>query len=138
MQNPSISPICAFTSNDWLCDSGCTYRVSPFKEVFSELLKTDKIMLWHNRLDHMSEKSLNILKKHAILSDNDVYGNLPFCDTCVPGKSHRVFFLTPVPANVSKCTLEHLYMDVWGPASVASHSGSVYFLSIIDDFLRKV
>ena len=29
-------------------------------------------------------------------------------------------------------------MDVWGPASVSPHSGCVYFLSVIDDFSRKV
>ena len=52
---------------------------------------------------------------------------------------HRVSFpSTPAPANVSKCILEYLHMDVWGPASVSSHSGCVYFLSVIDDFSRKV
>ena len=33
----NASPVCTFTSNDWLCDSGCTYHVGPFKEVFYEL-----------------------------------------------------------------------------------------------------
>ncbi|XP_042030009.1 uncharacterized protein LOC121776931 [Salvia splendens] len=192
----NASPMCPFTSNDWLCDSGCTYHVSPFKEVFTEIklvtntyvsmaddkkceilgigtvclkfendyalnlkdvryvpdlyynlmsctaleksgmggkwgegymkickgsmcvfkakrkcglyvctavpltcdkscanvVKTDKLMLWHNRLGHMSKKGLNILKKHDILSESDVHGNLPFCDTCVLGKQQSYFF----------------------------------------------
>ena len=31
----------------------------------------DKTMLWHNRLGHMSEKSLNILKKNELLPENE-------------------------------------------------------------------
>ncbi|XP_047953855.1 uncharacterized mitochondrial protein AtMg00300-like [Salvia hispanica] len=107
-------------------------------KAYANVVKTDKTVLWHNKIGHMSAKGLNILKKHAILSDSDVHDDLPFCDTCVLGKQHKVSFPTPTPANVSKDILEYVHMDVWGPASVSTHSGAVYFLSIIDDFSRKV
>ena len=31
-----------------------------------------------------------------------------------------------------------MHADVWGPASVTTHGGCSYFLSIFDDFSRKV
>ena len=86
----------------------------------------------------MSQKGLKLLKNSDILSELDFKNELSFCETCVMGKQHRVSFPTPVTENVSQAVLEYLHMDVWGPASVTTHSGSVYFLSIVDDFSRKV
>ena len=38
----------------------------------------------------------------------------------------------------AKKPLERVFMDLWGPAPVSSVGGGKYFLSIIDDFSRKV
>ncbi|KAF8773182.1 Retrovirus-related Pol polyprotein like [Argiope bruennichi] len=40
--------------------------------------------------------------------------------------------------RVTKSVLEKVHMDLWGPTPVNSLGGSKYFLSIIDDFSRKV
>ena len=84
------------------------------------------------------KKGLNILKKMNFLPENEFQNSLSFCDTCVLGKQHRVSFPTPTTENISTSVLEYLHMDVWGPAFVSTHSRSVYFLSVIDDFSRKV
>ncbi|GBM20410.1 Retrovirus-related Pol polyprotein from transposon TNT 1-94 [Araneus ventricosus] len=41
-------------------------------------------------------------------------------------------------AITTKALLERVYMDIWGPAPVKSLGGNLYFLSIIDDFSRKI
>ncbi|GBM34909.1 Retrovirus-related Pol polyprotein from transposon TNT 1-94 [Araneus ventricosus] len=40
--------------------------------------------------------------------------------------------------RVTKSVLDKVHMDLWGPAPVNSLGGSKYFLSIIDDFSRKI
>ena len=100
----------------------CTVVPLTCEKAFANVVKYDRTMLWHNRLGHMSAKGLGILKKHVILSYNDVHSELPFYDSCVLSKQHRVSFPSHVPANVSKCILEYLHMDVWGPDFVSSHS----------------
>ncbi|KAK4394561.1 Retrovirus-related Pol polyprotein from transposon TNT 1-94 [Sesamum angolense] len=46
-------------------------------------------------------------------------------------------FLIPNPVT-SSCVLDYVHADVWGPANVPSHGGNRFFLSIIDNFSRKV
>ena len=104
----------------------------------AHVVKENNTILWHNRLGHMSEKGMHILHKSGYLCDKDVSMPLPFCDTCVLGKQHRVSFPTSMPVSVSKDVLEYLHADVWGPSSVTSHGGCSYFLSVVDDFSRKV
>jgi len=33
---------------------------------------------------------------------------------------------------------EYVHPDIWGPTSVKTHGGGSYFLSIIDDYSRRV
>ena len=101
-------------------------------------MKVNNTVLWHNRLGHMSEKGMHILHKHGYLLDDDVNLPLPFCDTCIKGKQHKVSFPVSVPTCSSTNVLEYLHADVWGPASVTTYGGYSYFLSIVDDCSRKV
>ena len=39
---------------------------------------------------------------------------------------------------MSPCILDYVHADVWGPSTVPTHGGNRYFLSIIDNFSRKV
>ncbi|KAL2238396.1 UNVERIFIED_CONTAM: Retrovirus-related Pol polyprotein from transposon TNT 1-94 [Sesamum indicum] len=98
----------------------------------------DMTALWHKRLGHMSLKGLGFLKKDGIL--NDKIENLDFCDDCVLGKYHKVHFPTPSQSlpSMSSCILDYVHADVWGPSSVPTHGGNRYFLSIIDNYSRKV
>ncbi|TXG53283.1 hypothetical protein EZV62_022452 [Acer yangbiense] len=52
------------------------------------------------------------------------------------GKQHRLSF-TAAHHNTKK-VLEYFHSDFWGPGKVPTHGGSNYFLSLIDDYSRKV
>ncbi|TXG49068.1 hypothetical protein EZV62_024943 [Acer yangbiense] len=38
----------------------------------------------------------------------------------------------------TKEILQYVHSDLWGPSKVPTHGGNVYFLSLIDDYTRKV
>ena len=50
---------------------------------------------------------------------------------------YSLIFQSNTHNNVKQYIFERVYIDVWGPSPVASVGGCNYFLSIIDDFLRK-
>lgn len=39
---------------------------------------------------------------------------------------------------LGKLKLDYIHSDLWGPARVSTHGGSRYFLTLIDDFSRKL
>ncbi|XP_021300469.1 uncharacterized protein LOC110428874, partial [Herrania umbratica] len=94
----------------------------------------DVTRLWHMRLGHMSEKGMTELSKHGLLCGQKT-GKLDFCEHCIYGKQHRVKFSTAT--HRTKCTVDYIHSDLWGPSPVASKSGSLYMLIFIDDFSRK-
>ncbi|KAL2235906.1 UNVERIFIED_CONTAM: Retrovirus-related Pol polyprotein from transposon TNT 1-94 [Sesamum indicum] len=98
----------------------------------------DFTTLWHKRLGHISQKGLDFLKRDGIL--NDRIDKIEICDECVMGKQHRVHFPTSPSLNpsMSPCILDYVHADVWGPSNTPTHGGNRYFLSIIDNFSRKV
>lgn len=95
----------------------------------------DKTRLWHLRLGHMSERGLKELAKQGLFG-SDKIGNLEFCEDCVLGKSSRGSFKRS--SQKSNERLDYAHLDLWGPAQCVSLGGNMYFLSIIDDFSRKV
>ena len=58
-----------------------------------------------------------------------------FCEHCIYGKQSQVRF----PSRVTRENeiLELVHSDVFGPISVPSFCGSLYYVSFIDDFSRK-
>nr|KYP64657.1 Retrovirus-related Pol polyprotein from transposon TNT 1-94 [Cajanus cajan] len=80
----------------------------------------DKTKLWHLRLGHVSERGLIEL----------------FCEHCVLGKSHKVKFGTGI--HVSSRPFEYVHADLWGPSRVKTPGGGSYFLTIVDDFTRRM
>ncbi|KAL0310312.1 UNVERIFIED_CONTAM: Retrovirus-related Pol polyprotein from transposon TNT 1-94 [Sesamum calycinum] len=82
-------------------------------------------------------KGLELLHKHGILTGR--FDEMDFCDDCTLGKQHKVHFPSPTPnPTASACVLDYVHVDVWGPANVPTHGGNIFFLSIIDNFSRKV
>ncbi|KAL5564235.1 hypothetical protein UlMin_027399 [Ulmus minor] len=95
----------------------------------------DNTDLWHMCLGHLSEHRLNKLHKRNLLKG--VKGcKLDFYKICVIGKQRRVSFSTS--SHTSKGILDYVHIHVWGPSPIASHGGSIYFVSFIDDYSRKV
>ena len=52
------------------------------------------------------------------------------------GKQRRIQFSSSSAHNVAP--LELVHTDVWGPSPILAQNGARYFLTLIDDFLRKV
>ncbi|GBO41020.1 Retrovirus-related Pol polyprotein from transposon TNT 1-94 [Araneus ventricosus] len=66
-------------------------------------------------------------------------GNIDFIIQDIKGKATRTSLKKNyVYKRVTKSVLDKVHMDLWGPAPVNSLGGSKYFLSIIDDFSRKI
>ncbi|GFW12953.1 retrovirus-related Pol polyprotein from transposon TNT 1-94 [Trichonephila clavipes] len=93
--------------------------------------------LWHNRFCHINSK--HILRS----SHNQSIRGIPKlksinveCEDCKIGKSKRKSF-KPISKIRSKKPLELLHMDVCS-IPTASHDSSNCFLSITDDYSRKV
>ena len=95
----------------------------------------DKTKLWHLKLGHIGETGLKELEKQGALG-NDKLGNLDFYEDYVLGKSTRASFKRSI--HKSKNKLEYVHFDLWGPAQQISLSGNSCFLSITDDFSKKV
>jgi transposase InsO family protein len=94
-----------------------------------------KATLWHRRLGHISEKGLQVMSNQKLLG-KDKISKVDFCEHCVLAKQHRLKF--QVGKHQSTQVLEYIHSDLWGPSRTATHGGNLYFLSIIDDFSRKV
>ncbi|GFV01207.1 retrovirus-related Pol polyprotein from transposon TNT 1-94 [Trichonephila clavipes] len=112
------------------------------KLVFSDVTaktKNGSIEIWHQRFCHVNNDYL------VKTSKNDSVKGLPRltdngktrCIPCKLAKSKRVSF-KKMGAVRSKRPLELLHMDLCGPMPTESQGGNKYFLSIIDDYSRKV
>ncbi|GBO26992.1 Retrovirus-related Pol polyprotein from transposon TNT 1-94 [Araneus ventricosus] len=98
--------------------------------------------LIHKRLCHVDipiikdmckNKSVKGLEKVNIKINNES------CIACNVGKATRTSLKKNYACKrVTKSVLDKVHMDLWGPAPVNSLWGSKYFLSIIDDFSRKI
>jgi len=91
--------------------------------------------LWHMRLVHDGEKSLQILAKQGLLKGTKTC-KLEFCEHCVLGKQQRVKFGTAI--HYTKDILDYVHSDVWGPAKTPSIGSRHYFVTFVDDISRRV
>lgn len=98
-------------------------------------IDVDKIKLWHLRLGHMNVKGMQELSKQGLLC-GDKIKELEFCENCIFGKAHGTKLDKGL--HKSKAVLDYAYSDLWGPAQAHSMSGGRYFMTLIDDFSRKV
>ncbi|GFU83317.1 retrovirus-related Pol polyprotein from transposon TNT 1-94 [Trichonephila clavipes] len=120
------------------------YIIPKSKEIsfFSDITaktKNGSIEIWHQRFCHVNNDYL------VKTSKNDSVKGLPrlpdngktHCIPCKLAKSKRISF-KKTGAVRSKRPLELLHMDLCGPMPTESQGGNKYFLSIIDDYSRKV
>ncbi|KAD4178102.1 hypothetical protein E3N88_26693 [Mikania micrantha] len=108
--------------------------------IFDKALNVVKVndtpaQLWHKRLGHISQHGMKELDKQG------VFGNLSnceigFCETCILGKAHKVWFGRNT--TKTKGLLDYIHADLWGPSRQITLGGARYFLSIMDDRSRRV
>jgi len=94
------------------------------------------IETWHRHLSHCNPRTIiEMAKKGASEGMPINLSSLPAkCDHCTLGKQSQ----SPVPktreGSKAERRLERVFVDLCGPMAVASHSGSVYSMNLIDDF----
>jgi hypothetical protein len=118
---------------------GCNSSIVPDIGVEEEITPTvsgEKVMLWHQRLGHIGEKGLRLLHDKGMVEGmSNCSLDFDFCEHCLYGKQNRVSF--PFGATRAEGILQLVHSDVFGPVSVPSMGKSMYYVSFIDDFLRK-
>jgi hypothetical protein len=96
----------------------------------------DPTRLWHERMGHIGEKGLRAMQRKGMVEGFPECGlEVDFCEHCIYGKQSRVRF--PSGATRENGILELVHSDVFGPVTVPSLGGSLYYVSFIDDFSRK-
>ena len=96
-------------------------------------LSESKEFVWHRRLGHLNERSLNTMASKHLVYDFDYHTSkpMPFCKSCVEGKLHR----TPFKKGRRRAEkpLGLIHSDVCGPIGTQSLSGKKYFVTFTDD-----
>jgi hypothetical protein len=93
-------------------------------------------MIWHERMRHIGEKGHQAIHKKGMSKDfPECNLEVNFCEHCIYGKTIRVRF--PSRETRGKCILELVHSDMFGPISVPSLGGSLYYVSFINYFYRK-
>ncbi|OAE20919.1 hypothetical protein AXG93_3256s1660 [Marchantia polymorpha subsp. ruderalis] len=97
------------------------------------------LQLWHRRLGHLDEKGVRALRCMVAGIDLiQVSCTSPLvCEACIEVKQHRFSFPTERARRITK-PLEIVHYDVCGPMPTTSMGGAKYFVTFIDDFLKKV
>ena len=98
-------------------------------------LEFERTKLWHLRLGHVSKRGLYELEKQGLLGSDEI-SKLDLCENCVYGKTSLVKF--NAIKHTTQGILEYVHSDLWGSSRVASKGGAYYFMTIIDDYSRKV
>ena len=101
----------------------------------SNIVIDDNTQLWHHRLAHISQKGLEKLAKQGVCRKGGIKP-LKFCEHYVLSKAKRQKF--PTNTHSSDATLDYVHAYLWGSSRIESHGGARYFLSLVDDFSRKV
>ena len=104
----------------------------------SSVIQKDDMGVWHRRFGHICpEYILNTSKNKSVRGLPNLKNQDLNCEICKLNKHKRVSFKS-VNSNRSKCPLDLIYADVWGPQETTGFNGEKYFLSVIDDYSKKV
>jgi hypothetical protein len=87
---------------------------------------------WHARLGHIGKDRMARLVREGLLGPLAKV-DLPICEPCLVGNSHRKPFGKAVRATQS---LELIHSNICGPMNVKARHGASYFLTFIDDYRR--
>lgn len=117
----------------------CRSSLSDNQACMTSKIECDSF-LWHRRLGHLNQVSLNLLKNKLSLGvyyKGDATDSTP-CVACIKAKQARQPF--PNVKNKKLCLnrLDLIHTDLCGPMAVKSWSEKRYILTFIDDHSRMV
>lgn len=114
-------------------------RLLPCNKVSESLFRATAFAaparVWHQRLGHVSYAVMHHMRKHRTASHFDVEGPIrepSHCEECIKGKQARRPFPTSTSATSEPLQLVHA--DVIGKMPCESIGGSLYILTVRDDF----
>lgn len=96
-----------------------------------------QLQLWHRRLAHLNYRGLKFMSDHQMTTGLPAMHECDeVCTGCQLGKQTRERF--PRSQTRTSRVLEMVHSDLCGPLPVRSLAGSFYFMTIVDDYSRKV
>ncbi|GFW78822.1 retrovirus-related Pol polyprotein from transposon TNT 1-94 [Trichonephila clavipes] len=101
--------------------------------------KPNDLMIWHERFVHANvDYILKTSHLNAVRGLPEIKKPFNFeCEPCRLNKYKRVSFQS-IECTRSKAPLNLLHCDVWGPANVIGKRGEKYYLSVLDDYSRRM
>jgi hypothetical protein len=97
------------------------------------------IETWHRRLAHCNVQTIIAMARNGVAKGMpiDLSAMPPLCDHCIVGKQMHSTVPKLREGVKAKRQLEHIFVDLTGPMHVASKSGRLYCMNIIDDYLSS-
>ncbi|XP_031249850.1 uncharacterized protein LOC116107700 [Pistacia vera] len=111
------------TIGEWV-DSGCSFHMSPNKNWFQDFEPNDLETVFMGNNNACKVQGVGSITLR--LDDGKL----------VKLTKHRLSFHRGTH-QATNC-LEYLHANLWEPEKIKSHGGSIYFMSIVDDYSRKV
>lgn len=99
------------------------------------VMSNQDTIMWHKRLGHIGERGLKELSSKGVFGGKGV-SKLDFCEQCVLGKDRKHSY--GKGSDTTKEPLDYVHSDIWEPSRVETHGGGRFFMTIIDDFSRRV
>ncbi|KAL0462859.1 UNVERIFIED_CONTAM: hypothetical protein Slati_0173500 [Sesamum latifolium] len=108
-------------------------RLGDGKAVAAEAVGSLSLVLWHARLDHISEDRIKKLVDSKSLEIDDL-DHLPTCKSCLKGKMTKKPFVGQ--SAIANSLLNLIHTDVCGPLNTSARGGLSYFITFTDDHSR--
>lgn len=110
------------------------------KSVSEKCLKVeeeDLASLWHRRLGHLNNMSIQTMQKKQLVKGlPDMKNEEKVCTVCNVGKQQRGKFPKKSKWRATE-KLELIHTDLCGPVTPTSQSGKRYLMVLVDDYSRK-
>lgn len=98
----------------------------------ANFVTSSQLKIWHERLGHVSLKSLREMNKQGIINVSQILQDFVlFCEACQFDKQHRFPFYDASPRNNKPGELIH--SDIGGPIQEESIGGSRFYAIFKDD-----
>ena len=116
-------------------EEGEFYKLNGHQKInlFHETTISSK--LWHRRITNIKYKALPYVRKVVTGLPDMKTDHEGTCKGCVRGNKIKNIFLKS--ESKTKGTLELIHSDVCGPIPSTYLSGYEYYVTFIDDYLRK-